>query len=65
MVSHLARLQRADGSHLPFQRVSVVYDSFLYALTVSNQKICVVKKTQSNWMEPAEQSDGSTTASIE
>jgi len=45
MVSHLVRLQKPDGSHLPFQRVSVVFDSFLYALTISNQKIFVVKKT--------------------
>jgi len=45
IVSHLVRLQKSDGNPLYFQRLSVVYDSFLYAITISQAKICVVKKT--------------------
>ena len=49
-VSHLVRLRKPDGSPQYFQRVSIVYDSFLYALTIANAKICVVKKPhQSNF----------------
>jgi len=44
MVGTLARLRKADGNHMPFQRASVVYDNFLYALTVTNSRIFVVKK---------------------
>jgi len=45
MVSNLIRLQKPDGSCQAFERVSIVYDNFLYALTLHDQKILVVKKT--------------------
>jgi len=64
-VSHLVRLRKSDGSPQYFQRVSIVYDSFLYALTIANAKICVVKKPhQSNFASvepPAHVQDPSTT----
>lgn len=45
MVSNLVRLQKPDGSRLAFERVSIVYEGFLYALTLHDQKILVVKRT--------------------
>ncbi|XP_061768056.1 ragulator complex protein LAMTOR4 [Nerophis ophidion] len=51
MVRTASRFRLSGSTNIPFKRISVVLEDFVYTVTVSVQKVFVVKR-QNNQQEP-------------
>uniref|UniRef100_A0A3Q3WFL2 Ragulator complex protein LAMTOR4 n=1 Tax=Mola mola TaxID=94237 RepID=A0A3Q3WFL2_MOLML len=51
MVRTASRFSLSESSEVPFKRMSVILEDFAYVVTVSGQKVFVVKR-QNNQQEP-------------